>query len=218
MIVCRAAGVPREPGFTLLELLVAFTILGLLAALLFSGFRFGTQVWRTGDRELEAMVELQAAHGVIRRELTRIVPPDDILETEDGDGAPPLLGLSDGLSFVAPSPAEALPGGLYRMAIVIEPGARGNLLRLSWQLVVPAGREANAVGATGEVVLLDGIRRLHVQYFGSMEDGSGSDWQEQWDNPQALPRLIWMKIEFEDGDPRVWPDLFVAPLLSPRTI
>jgi prepilin-type N-terminal cleavage/methylation domain-containing protein len=40
-----------EHGFTLLELLVAITLLGLLMAALFGGLRLGARVWETADAD-----------------------------------------------------------------------------------------------------------------------------------------------------------------------
>ena len=50
-----------ERGFTLLELLVAITLLGLLMAALFGGLRLGTRVWETADARLDSSANRRAA-------------------------------------------------------------------------------------------------------------------------------------------------------------
>ena len=96
-------------GFTLLELLVAMTLLGLLAGLLFGGLSFGVRVWEKGDAELQKMAELQIAQGLIRRLISR-ARISDLAEIEDDDAAM-FEGTADAVRFIGPAPAQSLPGG-----------------------------------------------------------------------------------------------------------
>ncbi|MCH8035911.1 MAG: prepilin-type N-terminal cleavage/methylation domain-containing protein [Proteobacteria bacterium] len=71
----------RQRGFTLIEILIAMTLLGLLMAMLFGGLRLGTRAWEASDARSAELARLEAVHGFIRRALTGAYP---LLRTETG--------------------------------------------------------------------------------------------------------------------------------------
>lgn len=101
----------REVGFTLLELLIAITILGLLATILFGGLRFGTRVWNTGDQALERFSEVQSAYEVMRRTLTRAVPLPSVIDAADVDAGKSAFSKAEhkGSAFLAPRRPRRCP-------------------------------------------------------------------------------------------------------------
>ena len=63
-----------ERGFTLLELLVAITLLGLLMAALLGGLRLGARVWETGEARLDASARVQIVQDFLRQRITEALP------------------------------------------------------------------------------------------------------------------------------------------------
>ena len=61
-------------GFTLVELLVAITILGMLAALVFGGFRFGNRAWERAQTHVDHTSEIQLVQSFLRRRLGAAAP------------------------------------------------------------------------------------------------------------------------------------------------
>lgn len=57
-------------GFTLLELLVATTVLSLMLLFLFSVFDQSTKAWQAGERKIDAFREARAALFMVRRDLS----------------------------------------------------------------------------------------------------------------------------------------------------
>ena len=119
-------------GFTLLELLVAMTLLALLAGLLFGGLSFGVRVWEKGDAELEKLAELQIAHGLIRRVISRAL----ISGVTDGESQDTAIfeGTADGLRLVGPAPAHQIfriGSGLARAVRAAAQAAAGLAARRS---------------------------------------------------------------------------------------
>ncbi|MEE9250386.1 MAG: prepilin-type N-terminal cleavage/methylation domain-containing protein, partial [Alphaproteobacteria bacterium] len=71
----------RERGFTLLEVLIAMTLLGLIMMLLFGGLRLGTRAWETNSDRVEEISQIEISHQIIRRMLAQAYPlvdPDAI--------------------------------------------------------------------------------------------------------------------------------------------
>ena len=119
-------------GFTLLELLVALTVLGVLTALLSSGLSFGARVWERERDQLEQQSELQTMHEVIRRLLTQAWPLGGSLAGSGQGGA--LVGSDSGVQFFGPPPAQSLVGGIYQYSMDIQTGPQGtSRLVLFWR-------------------------------------------------------------------------------------
>jgi hypothetical protein len=66
-------------------------------------------------------------------------------------------------------------------------------------------------------VLADGVKALHIQYYGR-DRGASYDvaptWRDRWDDPQSLPILIRVDVTPAKGAP--WPALVVAPREAPE--
>jgi general secretion pathway protein J len=212
-------------GFTLLELLVAITVLALLTVLLFGGLQFGTRVWRLGDASLEQFQRVDATFELMRRSLMSASPKlvnrdpgDDNARTRaalrrgnlnpvvDFDGRP------DGVSFVAPAPAAVLAGGYYRLTFAITKHEGVQRLTFVIQPLIPAADGSPAPAM--EQVLIEGIDRARFSYFGHADDAEQPSWYDHWQNQGVLPEVISVQIAFPPGDRRIWPQLLVAPLVS----
>jgi len=63
-----------QGGFTLLELLVSITLMGLLAVAIHIGFRIGTNAWAKGDSRLETIRAGQFSLDLLSRQISSMVP------------------------------------------------------------------------------------------------------------------------------------------------
>jgi len=61
-------------GFTLLELLVSITLMGLLAVAIHMGFRIGTNAWAKGNSRLETIRASQFSLELLSRQISSMVP------------------------------------------------------------------------------------------------------------------------------------------------
>ena len=64
----------RITGFTLLELLIAMSLLGFILVLLFGGMRLGARSWDAGEKRAENATHLALLQGFLRRELSQVTP------------------------------------------------------------------------------------------------------------------------------------------------
>jgi general secretion pathway protein J len=64
----------RAAGFTLVELLLAITLMSILLGLTYSGLRAATRSSERGEEILAAGGELRAAHQFLRRQLNQMLP------------------------------------------------------------------------------------------------------------------------------------------------
>lgn len=64
----------QQSGFTLLEVVVATTLMAVLMGILFSGLRLGANAWRRGNERLEAEARKLASVEVLNLQLAAAVP------------------------------------------------------------------------------------------------------------------------------------------------
>ena len=64
----------RERGLTLIELVVAITILGILTTVLFSGLRTGLRAWSRGSAEIDDVRSTQAGLSLLRGQIQGALP------------------------------------------------------------------------------------------------------------------------------------------------
>lgn len=199
-------------GFTLVELLVALTLLGLLMVALFGGLRLGARAWEVSGERLDDTSRLQVIHEFLRTRLSQAYP----LEITGRTNEPRLAfrGRSDAVSFVTVLP-EHLGAGLHRLTLQLVEREDRQHLALFWsRFAATDGADGNEPRA-GERLLLHDVAGLELGYFGAFAPRAPPAWYESWhDAPLRLPRLIRVRVIFAPGDRRSWPDLIVRPMID----
>jgi len=120
----------RQRGFTLLELLVALTVFGLLMVGLSQGLRTGFALWRGQTQRLSEDSELDSSARVLRQLLTDIptILRNGVVLPGMGPAAIGMNGTADSLAFVGDLPTGL--GTIRRADMRIE--LRGDRLLLRW--------------------------------------------------------------------------------------
>lgn len=188
----------------MLELLVSLALLALLTIVLLAGFRLATgQLDRQASR-LERSTKLAVVYGFLRSHLAdaRLIEPvNSESDTVVFDGR------RSRITFVGAAPEGAARGGLYLYSIETASGQ----LRARWRLFegfLPAVDDD-----AEDTVLLDGVRRVDIAYYGALRGDADVAWQDEWLDAPYLPLLVRLGLVLEDGDPA--PTLVVAPRLRP---
>jgi general secretion pathway protein J len=187
-----------ESGFTLLELLVSLTLLGLVFVLLFGGLRFGTRAWERTASLTDASDSVRLTQSVLRNAIERACPR--LLTTTDQHSMPPRVdfaGSPQALAMLGPAPGSAGGQSCARLTFAVRPD--GTLKRL----VLVMGDDS--VNAT---VLLRRAQSVDLAYR-----AASGGWQSSW-SAAALPSLVRIRAIFPKDDTRLWPELFVSPRIS----
>jgi general secretion pathway protein J len=194
-------------GFTLLEVLVALAVFGLLMAGLTQGMRFGFAAWRTQSRALIVRGDLDALDRTLRSLIARASPGSL-------SGQPPLFRATPrALTFTTDLPEGAAAGTGYlatRHADVTLTVDRAHRFLMLWQ---PHYR--NRLGQLPpprQVVLLPDVERLELAYWRN-EAGQPPGWRSTW-TEETLPKLIKLRIVRTPEGGRQVQDIVVAPMLD----
>lgn len=203
---------PRNPvcvtsaGFTLLELLVALSIFGLLATMSYSGLSAVMMQQSQTEIAADRLSELQKLYLVMQRDIEQVVQRP--IRDEYGDEQPPLVG---GETFQLTRAGWRNPAGrqrsrLQRVGYALEDQ---QLLRYSWAVLDRAQDSEPLVQ-----LLSEAIEQVQIRYL-----GVDNEWKEQWPDtetpadpeiaPSSLPRVVEVTVEHEMYGPIVW--LFQLP-------
>lgn len=194
----------RTAGFALIEALASLVIVGMLGVMLVQGVATGRQVWARLDTRAAALEAVEGAQTVLRGRFEQLYPA-----TLFGGGEEQIdfQGGPESVTFLAP-PAQAVrPAPLRRYRLDLTPG--GDLV-LSSRPDVATPRDLGIA----RQVLLTGVRQLDLAYFGGEGPDPTPRWRPDWLAQPVPPQLIRVRIAFEPGDPRPWPDLIVHPLTT----
>jgi general secretion pathway protein J len=200
-MIARRDETGGENGFTLLELLIALVLLGLVFAVLGAGLRFGTLAWQAGAAQLADADERQLVDRVIRRQLAAaLAGPDGV-----GQSGEAFTGTVQELHFIGPAPARSMPAGVYHLELRLEPDGNGQALVLSWR----NADDTSVPGAVGAEPVLRDLADLRFAYFGDRGDGT-RDWSDHWQGGSGPPRAVRISVTFADPTRPPWPPLTVA--------
>jgi general secretion pathway protein J len=198
-------------GFTLLELLIAITLLGLLMAALFGGLQLGARAWERSEERLDQSARLQVVQNFLRDRLTQAYP----LESDDGTDRSRLAfaGDVDTLQFVTLMP-EYLGAGFAEFVLAVDDQDEVKNLVVRWRRIDPVDPLATADEEPQIKVLLEDIERLDIAYYGARDRREPAFWRDQWLDAAQLPRLVRLGVVFPPEDRRHWPDLIVQPMTA----
>lgn len=206
-------------GFTLLELLIALSLLGFILALLFSGMRLGARSWDAVEVHSENSTHLAILQGFLRRNLSQITP---FHWKKKADMNLAFIGQPDNIKLVAPITARSDIGGLFLISLELMQDNNDDT-QLVMKRAIPDANSTDFTALddsekTEKIVLANHVDELSFAYFGPETKDAEPQWQDQWgsrNNQQQLPYLIRIRVKFSNG--RIWPDLIVAPLIGPDT-
>jgi general secretion pathway protein J len=188
------------PGFTLIEVVIALTLVAALLAITFGGLRVGLAAWRQGDARAEQLQRSRSLSQVLTRALGGAHP----YQSEPAGQAPALPafeGERDRLAFVTTRPPVPLAGPIAFTAVSLTPEASGLTIR---EGALPS--RAPFAGLLPVVVDAGGAA-LHFRYF----RGGDRTWVDRWDptSEESLPAAV--EITVGDQPPLIVPIRVVSP-------
>ena len=193
-------------GFTLVELLLAITLMSILLGLTYSGLRAATRSSQRGELLLAAGGELRASHQFIRRQLNQMLP----LSFAETDETQPLRIVFQGdakhIQYVAPMPGYLGSGGPQVQLIEVVDGDNGeSVVQFSHALL--QGFTEDRLYERDPVILLESVSSAGFEFLGKDEDGELTGWTTSWDMEEVLPVAVRLDLEFSEGLNLRWPDL-----------
>ena len=205
-VLKMAHNVRRDSGFTLIELIVAFTILGLVAGIVFSSFRLALNSYQKSQTRLEEEAVERILGDQVKRQvaslypLRPVAPPD---RTGLGPVEPPtrfqtplFFGTPDSVTFitVAPLIMHQTPGlTVVRYGLAEDEYGDPYMGSMETQFVGLDSFNAMVRIPDGKPLpLIRDITALEFQYYGYDPRQKAFAWFPEWlgEEMQSVPRAI----------------------------
>ena len=195
----------RSAGFTLVELLLALTLMAMLMALAYGGLRAATRATDRGQAILEDSTRIRMAHQFVRKTLNQMMPLV-FIQGEEQDGTRTVFeGDSRRIRYVAPMPGYLGFGGPQVQELALVPGDNGMDLILSHTLL--QGFEEARMYEYPPILLLSDIQEGALSFLFRDEEGELAGWVTTWEIPEEVPVSVALDLEFTDEVYLDWPML-----------
>lgn len=199
-------------GFTLVEVLLALSLMSMLLALAYGGMRASTRAADKGQSILEDSSRIRMAHQFVRKQVNQMAP----LGFAEGDTPESRIvfeGDINKIRFVASMPGYLGFGGPQVQELEIISGENGRSLVLSHALL--QNFEEGDLYLRDPIVLVDKIESAEFSFLGLDETGAVSGWASQWEATGILPEAVSLDIEFIEGVYIQWPLLVASVRIDP---
>ena len=201
-------------GFTLLELLISLTIMGLILVMVFGALRIGVRAWEKGEKDVEIHQRQRVVLENIKRQIA-----STFVRKVTGDDKQPFFLKGDGetmefISRVSMIPANQM--GLVYVKYLVEAGDGNEKTRLlfSEKNVVIIEKVMEDQDEDDFHELIPGAQNIEFEYLGG---GTGEDeepvWQQTWDPQTDKGAPLAVRITLK-GDSDTAPIYVIARILS----
>ncbi|MGZ5026875.1 MAG: prepilin-type N-terminal cleavage/methylation domain-containing protein [Methylobacter sp.] len=230
----RVAKFSHTAGFTLIEVLIAMTLLSMMVVLLFASLTICAQSWERGENKIADVNEVAVVQHFFQQHLASAIPvTNDFMAGNDvnavdrqgtatdaangtnqqGTGTQPgnnsknfsFQGKKDSLQFVSVFPASVGRAGMQLFSIQPQRQGKDQVIKVTLMPFFPVTEGEE--WNKEEEVLLKHVGDFSLSYFGAADDTGKSSWQDEWLGKNVQPKLVKIGIQTTDGV--YWPEMII---------
>jgi general secretion pathway protein J len=189
-----------QSGFTLLEVMVALTILSMMLLVIFWAFRLGLSAWDRGRVTKEEYQRQRIVSQMLSQQIKSVVPYKIKTQKAEGDYLA-FEGTVESLKFVSSLPlrAKGREGFVYAFYRFESNGREGGRLVLFERKVLNRDFFEEEPKEEWATPLLEGISSVTFEYYGeeNPEMNRKEGWFEEWNakEEKELPRAVRITIK-----------------------
>ncbi|MEE4173248.1 MAG: prepilin-type N-terminal cleavage/methylation domain-containing protein [Xanthomonadales bacterium] len=206
----------RQAGFTLVELLLAVTLMGLLLALAYGGLRAASRASESGQAVLAESSRLRVTHQFVRKQMNLMLPLSFLGQTGEEGELVRFEGDADRITFVGPMPGYLARGGPQVQQLAFVDGPEG--LELQFTHAPLIGYEPEALLERDPVVLFTDLQGGEFSFLFEDLEAESIEWVSVWEDPAAMPKAVRLDVQFPVDSPVHWPPMVASVRLDPSAV
>jgi general secretion pathway protein J len=175
-------------GFTLVEMLIAITILGLLMTSAFGALRLGGKSWEQGIRYADNTEALRSSSDFLRRQFAQL----QAIAWHDGEQSVIAFeGSASKVRFVTPAPAALESAGLLLMSLSVDTHNDDVSVSFGTGIIDPGSESWFSATPTRRNTVLIELESATLDYFGKIDDQHVAAWHSDWPHDAIYyPRAV----------------------------
>ena len=195
----------RPRGFTLMEMMVALTIIGFILLIVFGSFRLGLSAWEKGESMKNEYQKFRIVSELISQQIKSVVPYKIKTQKAEGDYLG-FEGKAQSLKFVSAFSIRAKnpEGFVYAIYQFKKEGKEGSRFVLYEQRILNKNFFEEEPKEELAVSLLEGVSDVRFEYY-QKEDALKNrteGWVKEWSAKEEneLPGALKVFITYEQGE------------------
>jgi general secretion pathway protein J len=180
-----------QSGFTLLELLVSITLIGLIVVIVGGAMRLGYRSVDKGEKKVETLERFRVSLGLMDAQIQSGIP---LKGTGEEINQYLFKGKKDSVRFASNYSLMGGQRGYVFVAYRVEVDKNDKRTLFA---------QENTIGMENqkEVKLLEGFKDIHFEYFSKDALEGQSQWVEEWTDDMSFPQKV--RIHLAWGDQRI---------------
>jgi general secretion pathway protein J len=188
-----------QRGFTLLEIMLVLSLLGVLLTLVGGAMLGANRAMLKAQHYTTSLDEMRAAQRFLRSSIGQALPLDSSEDDSESSGF--FVGSSQRLQFVATLPGE-LGGGIQLHTLELHGPEGKRDLQVAFAQIQSTADGTTSTPWGEPQVLVRGVEQLQLSYKGVTPKGEPTGWMADWPWPTRLPRAV--RIDARVNGPVPW--------------
>jgi general secretion pathway protein J len=180
----------RQKGFTLLELLISITMIGLIVLIVSGAMRLSYRSVSSGEKRIDQLERLRMTVGILAAQVQSSLPLKLDKDTEPKNS---LSGQDDELDLATNYSLWKGQAGYVLATYSIAPGPDG-------KQTLSIAEHTVGLGDTHQAELLTGCEEMHFSYYAKDTTESEGSWKDAWTDENLIPEKIRLTMKKSGRD------------------
>jgi general secretion pathway protein J len=218
MIENRKHKILPEAGFTLLELIIAITLVAMMAVALWAVFSISVRSWSRGTETIDANQRHRTVLDMARKQIASAYPINSSANTQQTTAASLIFsGTENGMRFISLNSLQFFESpGLTLVSYETAQDSNGNLSLIEKEVHYTGQDVAQdeSLNASRTIPIFSDLQTCTFEYYDSGTTDNPARWVSEWDGSASarLPTAIRMTMISRDPQGNSFDRQMVIPI------